>query len=191
KRGQNVRLAARLTGWDIDILTPEEFSKGLEIMSQTLLQVEGITEEHVDRLAALGMISVFDIEEVGADLLVGELEIPEEIAEQAITLVAARAKEVAEQQQREKEEAERRKQEEEEAGRRLLEGGVIEGDFSPDAAAAAILGAGSAPAPMESAQVAPAEGAAEDRQDQEPRRSVSEEDEARAADILGSDGSES
>jgi N utilization substance protein A len=31
KRGQNVRLAARLTGWDIDILTPEEFNKGLEI----------------------------------------------------------------------------------------------------------------------------------------------------------------
>ena len=28
RRGQNVRLAARLTGWDIDILTPEEFAKG-------------------------------------------------------------------------------------------------------------------------------------------------------------------
>jgi N utilization substance protein A len=41
KRGQNVRLAARLTGWDIDILTPEEFTKGLEIMSQTLLSIEG------------------------------------------------------------------------------------------------------------------------------------------------------
>ena len=176
KRGQNVRLAARLTGWDIDILTPEEFSKGLEIMSQTLLEVEGLTEEHVDRLAALGMISVFDIEEVGADLLVGELEIPEEIAEQAITLVAARAKEVAEQQQRDKEEAERRKAEEEEAGRRLLEGGIIEGDFSPDAAAAAILGAGSAPAPAEQ---------------QGTQQAVSEDDETRAADILGGDGSES
>src|SRR5256714_2553677 len=64
KRGQNVRLAARLTGWDIDILTPEEFGKGLEIMSQTL-QGAGITEEQIDKLAALGMVSVFDIEEVG------------------------------------------------------------------------------------------------------------------------------
>ena len=27
RRGQNVRLAARLTGWDIDILTPEEYQK--------------------------------------------------------------------------------------------------------------------------------------------------------------------
>ena len=28
KRGQNVRLAARLTGWDVDILTPKEFQIG-------------------------------------------------------------------------------------------------------------------------------------------------------------------
>jgi N utilization substance protein A len=32
KRGQNVRLAARLTGWDVDILTPAEFAKGLDIL---------------------------------------------------------------------------------------------------------------------------------------------------------------
>ena len=30
KRGQNVRLAARLTGWDIDILTPPEFQAGVQ-----------------------------------------------------------------------------------------------------------------------------------------------------------------
>ena len=36
KRGQNVRLAARLTGWDIDILTPAEFAKSLEILEQTV-----------------------------------------------------------------------------------------------------------------------------------------------------------
>ncbi|HOV77291.1 MAG TPA: transcription termination factor NusA, partial [Sedimentisphaerales bacterium] len=28
KHGQNVRLAARLTGWDIDILTPDEYNQG-------------------------------------------------------------------------------------------------------------------------------------------------------------------
>src|ERR1041384_5597278 len=41
KRGQNVRLAARLTQWDIDILTPAEFTKGLDTMEETLKQVEG------------------------------------------------------------------------------------------------------------------------------------------------------
>src|SRR6186713_2163158 len=50
KRGQNVRLAARLTGWDIDILTPEEFTKGLETLSQTLLTVPGFKEDMVDKL---------------------------------------------------------------------------------------------------------------------------------------------
>jgi len=122
KRGQNVRLAARLTGWDIDILTPEEFNKGLEIMSETLKQVEGVSEEQLDRLAALGMISVFDIEEVGAEVLMNELGVDQATAELMVTKAAARAKEVAEQQQRDKEEAERKKKEEEEAGRRLLEG---------------------------------------------------------------------
>src|ERR1700754_2386741 len=36
RRGQNVRLAARLTGWDIDILTPAEFAKSLEILESTV-----------------------------------------------------------------------------------------------------------------------------------------------------------
>ena len=81
KRGQNVRLAARLTGWDVDILTPDEFNKGIETMSQTLLEVDGITEEKVDRLIALGMVSVFDIEEVGAEVLNAELELESAIGE--------------------------------------------------------------------------------------------------------------
>jgi len=146
KRGQNVRLAARLTGWDIDILTPEEFNKGLEILSETLLSVEGLTEEMVDRLAALGMVSVFDIEEVGLEVLSTELEIDTELAQTAVDRAATRAKEVAEQQQREKEEAEKRRQEEQAMAQRLLAGEeVSEGELDSDLAAAAILGVGSQP----------------------------------------------
>lgn len=162
KRGQNVRLAARLTGWDIDILTPVEYEKGLEIMAETLKSVEGITEEMTDRLAALGMISVFDIEEVGADVLVTEMGISEATAEQILEVVAVKAKVVAEQQQKDKEENERRKREEEESARRLLAGELPAGDLTAgEAAAAAILGGGGAPA------------------------AVGPEADARAADILG------
>ena len=144
KRGQNVRLAARLTGWDVDILTPDEFNRGLEVLSETMLGIEGINEEMVDRLAALGMVSVFDIEEVGVDVLVAELEVPEEIARQVVEASSARAKVVAEEQQREKEEAEKRRREEEEAARRLHAGDApADGEIDPDLAAAAILGAGS------------------------------------------------
>jgi N utilization substance protein A len=165
KRGQNVRLAARLTGWDIDILTPDEFNKGLEILSATLQTVEGVTEEMVDRLAALGMISVFDIEEVGADVLVTELSVERVTAEAMVAASATRAREVAEQQAKDKEETERKRREEEAAGRRLLEGVGADGASSPEAQAAAILGAGGGGG----------QGAAP----------VAAEAEARAADILG------
>jgi len=147
KRGQNVRLAARLTGWDIDILTPEEFNKGLEIMAETLRGIEGMTEEHLDRLAALGMISVFDIEEVGADVLMTELGLDEAAAAHIVDVASTKAKDVAEQQAKDKEEAEKKRIEEEAAARRLLEGGGVLGEApsvevtgDDDARAAAILG---------------------------------------------------
>jgi N utilization substance protein A len=164
KRGQNVRLAARLTGWDIDILTPEEFTKGLEIMSETLTAVEGVTSEMVDKLGALGMVSVFDIEEVGAEVLQNELGITEEVAAKMVETASTKAKVVAEQQQKDKEEAAKKRAAEEEAARKLLAGEVPAGGVDAEAAAAAILGAGSAP--------------------QEPAK-PSPEAEARAADILG------
>ncbi|MEZ6232567.1 MAG: transcription termination factor NusA [Phycisphaerales bacterium] len=176
KRGQNVRLAARLTGWDIDILTPEEFNKGLEIMSATLQEEEGITEEMVGRLAALGMVSVFDIEEVGMEVLREELELDEEAAQRVMARAGVRAKEVAEQQQREKEEKERLRREQEELARRMLEEGVA--PEAGDEAAAAILGASSVEAPAGGG----GDGAVVP---------TSADDEQRAADILGGGAGES
>src|SRR3954467_12891634 len=64
KRGQNVRLAARLTGWDIDILTPKEYQAGLEDMEKSFKTLEGIDEAMLDRMVALGLINLLDIEEI-------------------------------------------------------------------------------------------------------------------------------
>jgi N utilization substance protein A len=167
KRGQNVRLAARLTGWDIDILTPEEFTKGVETMYATVQSVEGITEEMADKLAALGMVSVFDIEEVGPEVLMTELGISDEVAKTVVETASAKAKIVAEQQQKDKEEAELKRKAEAEAAAKLLAGEVPAGAVDADVAAAAILGVGpAAPSPA-------------------PQTKVGAEDEARAADILG------
>jgi N utilization substance protein A len=149
KRGQNVRLAARLTGWDVDILTPGEFQKGLDTMVETLRGVAGVTDEHLDRLAALGMVSVFDVEEVGLPVLTHEtVGMDEATAKLVIEAAGAKAKEVAALQQKEKEEAEARKKADEEAARKLLEGGASPlGDgaapatsMGDDARAADILG---------------------------------------------------
>ena len=146
RRGQNVRLAARLTGWDIDILTPVEFAKGLETLELTVRPIEGVTEEMLDRMGALGMISVFDVEEVGEQVLMNELGMSEELAAKVVETCAAQAKIVAEQQQREKEEAERKRAEDEKAAGAVLDGGGDAGMAEPDAeaeeAAASILGGG-------------------------------------------------
>jgi len=179
KRGQNVRLAARLTGWDVDILTPEEFNKGLEIMSALVLEQTGTEETMVDRLAALGMVSVFDIEEVGADVLVAELEIEQVKADEIVEAASIKAKEVHEIQEREKTESAIRRKEEEEAARRLLQGEGAGEAVDAELAAAAILGASSVPAPTGETEK-PAE---------EP--ASTEEDDARAANILGTGENES
>src|SRR3954463_16008129 len=81
KRGQNVRLAARLTGWDVDILTPAEFQAGVKRLDQTLKSIEGINQEHVDKIVALGLIDVRDIEEVGTGPLMEEVGLEEQMAE--------------------------------------------------------------------------------------------------------------
>jgi len=91
KHGQNVRLAARLTGWDIDILTPDEYNQGIERLTSCVKSVEGAGDTVVDKLIALGVISLGDIEDVGVEPLINELKIDAKIAEK---LVAAAAKEI-------------------------------------------------------------------------------------------------
>jgi N utilization substance protein A len=102
KRGQNVRLAARLTGWDVDILTPAEFQAGTTHLDQTLKSIEGVTQEHVDKIIALGLIDVRDIEEVGTGPLVEEVGLSEEIAQQVFERCEVEAKVVAAEQERKK-----------------------------------------------------------------------------------------
>ena len=96
KRGQNVRLAARLTGWDIDILTPPEYSKGLDDLEKVMKTISGVDDKFVDRLVALGIINLNDLEEVGADPLVKELEITPELAATVLETARVNAARIAE-----------------------------------------------------------------------------------------------
>jgi N utilization substance protein A len=92
KHGQNVRLAARLTGWDIDILTPNEYNQGIERLTNCVKGVEGADERIVDKLIALGIISVLDLDEVGIDPLVKELGIDVALAEKIVAAAVEDAK---------------------------------------------------------------------------------------------------
>jgi N utilization substance protein A len=95
KRGQNVRLAARLTNWDIDILTPAEFNTGLDLLEKSLREVEGVDSTTVDRVIAMGMVSVLDVEEVGPEPLVNELGMDRALARSIVVRCAESAKEAA------------------------------------------------------------------------------------------------
>ncbi len=95
KHGQNVRLAARLTGWDIDILTPDEYNKEVEKLTAFVNSIEGANDKMVDQLIALGMINVLDIEEVGAEPLISELDMDVELAK----LIVQKAEDLSRQQQ--------------------------------------------------------------------------------------------
>jgi N utilization substance protein A len=95
KHGQNVRLAARLTGWDIDILTPDEYNQGVERLTKCVKSIEGADETLVDKLIALGIISILDLDDVGAEPLVTELNIKPELARQLIAVAVEEAKKLA------------------------------------------------------------------------------------------------
>lgn len=95
KHGQNVRLAARLTGWDIDILTPTEYNREVDRLTACISKIEGVDDTFVDKLLALGIISVLDLEEVGTQPLVEELEVAPDLAERIVRAAEESAKEAA------------------------------------------------------------------------------------------------
>jgi hypothetical protein len=135
-----------LTGWDIDILTPTEFAKGLEILGETLRPIAGVTDELLDKIGALGMISVFDIEELGPPMLVEELGLTDELSDEICTAASARARIVEEERAVEAAKAAERAAEEAAATNAILGGEPIAGAVATDAdaesAADSILGFG-------------------------------------------------
>ena len=165
KRGQNVRLAARLTGWDVDILTPAEYNRHLEILERTIKAVEGVDDVVVDKLIAMGCVSVGDVDEIGPEPLVQELGLEAELAER---LVEAAGEEAIHQEEQRQEadrlKAERAEQAEQEGAE---SGEEAEGaaDSTDSAAGSAFVADGEQPAeatPAEAVAVAaPAIGDAE------------------------------
>ncbi|MBL7219904.1 MAG: transcription termination factor NusA [Phycisphaerae bacterium] len=108
KRGQNVRLGARLTGWDIDILTPVEFNSGLDVLEKALRKIDGIDTTVVDQIIAMGMVNVLDVEEVGAEPLISSeqgLGLDEALAKSIVITCAEEARRVAAEKEKEKQAA--------------------------------------------------------------------------------------
>jgi N utilization substance protein A len=106
RRGQNVRLASILVGWDIDILTEAEESerRATEFQTRSALFLEALDVDDViaHLLVAEGFTKVEEIAETPIEELNEiegfEEEISTELQNRAITWLAAKAKELADKQ---------------------------------------------------------------------------------------------
>ena len=59
--GQNVRLAAQLTGWDLDIISQSRLKTMMNEARQALLEFDGVDEDMIDTLFSLGYTKLDDI----------------------------------------------------------------------------------------------------------------------------------
>lgn len=91
KEGQNIRLAAMLTGWDLDLLIPEEFNTQLNLLKETLLKVEGVDSHIAHQIIKTGLVNVLAVEKAGPELLIKELKLNRQLAQTIVTCCAAEA----------------------------------------------------------------------------------------------------
>ena len=61
RRGQNVRLASKLCGWDIEIMTQEELDKQIERATAGFSSIEGVDDSVAERLVGEGFLSYDDL----------------------------------------------------------------------------------------------------------------------------------
>ncbi|OJW05637.1 MAG: transcription termination factor NusA [Planctomycetales bacterium 71-10] len=95
RRGQNVRLASKLVGWDVEIMTAEELDEVIEKAVAAFSKIEGVDVELAERLVEQGILSYDDLSVMEIADLVATIEgLDEGLAE----AVVARAEELAEEQ---------------------------------------------------------------------------------------------
>jgi N utilization substance protein A len=90
RRGQNVRLAAMLTGYKINILSKSKLQDKFKRAAENLMQVEGVTDTRAQVLVQNGVMSVGDLAAHSAEGLADLLEIAEEEASVIIDKIHAR-----------------------------------------------------------------------------------------------------
>jgi N utilization substance protein A len=127
RRGQNVRLASKLVGWDIEIMTSEELDELIEKAVGAFTKIDGVDTDLAEKLVEQGILSYDDLSVMEIDDLVNTIE---GLSEEQTREIVAQAETLAEAQA---DEMPRRK-----------------GARSPAAASA------SAPAPVETSPVEPA-----------------------------------
>lgn len=109
KYGQNVRLASKLVGWDIEIMTSGELEEQIDRAVGAFMELQGMTDDLAQRLVEQGYLSYDDLSVIEPDAL---MEMGGMSAEQVDAIVeqaderAEEAERIAEEQKRLKKERE-------------------------------------------------------------------------------------
>ncbi len=78
KRGQNVRLASKLTNWRIDVSSESKYNRKKQVGYQDFLRITGLEEELADRLYENGITSLEEFNEASFSELSDITHLPEE-----------------------------------------------------------------------------------------------------------------
>jgi N utilization substance protein A len=105
RKGQNVRLASKLCGWDIEIMTNEELEQQIDRAVSGFMQIDGMTEELAQRLVEQGYLSYDDLSVIEPDALMEMGNLTQE----QVDHIVAQAEELAEQAEKAAEEERQRR----------------------------------------------------------------------------------
>jgi transcription termination/antitermination protein NusA len=107
RRGQNVRLASKLSGWDIEIMTQEELAESIDRAVSGYSSIEGVELELAEKLVEEGFLSYDDLSIIEPDALMTMGNLTEE----QCALIVEQAEGRAEQAEAQAAEARRAKRE--------------------------------------------------------------------------------
>ncbi len=93
RRGQNVRLASKLCGWDIEIMTGGELEEQIERAVGGFSQLPGMTEEISQSLVEQGYLSYDDLSVIEPDAFMEMSGLSAEAVDQIVEIAEERAEE--------------------------------------------------------------------------------------------------
>ncbi|NOY40842.1 MAG: transcription termination factor NusA [Planctomycetes bacterium] len=93
RRGQNVRLASKLSGWDIEIMTQDELAESIDRAVQGFSSLDGLEVELAERLVEEGFLSYDDLSIIEPDALIEMGGLSAEQVDTIVEQAEARAEE--------------------------------------------------------------------------------------------------
>ncbi|HVX14526.1 MAG TPA: transcription termination factor NusA [Pirellulales bacterium] len=93
RRGQNVRLASKLCGWDIEIMTREELDEQIERAVGGFSALDGVDENLAEKLVGEGFLSYDDLSVIEPDDLMEMGGLPIEQVDKIVAQAEAKAAE--------------------------------------------------------------------------------------------------